>query len=182
MKQIPSTKRFEIPDWNRLEINTAKFLLDEGEKLLKGQIEVAEGYTKRAEAILRFTVPILTGLLVYIFGCLNSSTELTYYFGGVCYVALFLVFIIFFGVELFWVYPIAPVGNEPMNIYNKDNLENEKQYLAFVVARIYSIQDAIEFNKDKNTIRLKKLNKMYYTIVGGLTLAIPLIIFFAFIS
>lgn len=157
----------KIKDWQLLDSETLKFILQESEKLLKGQIETADMLTKRAEAVIRFTIPVILLLIAYLIQALSQGNVSDIKFWGAVIFSIALVWITVISIDVFWIYRIRPTGNEPVNlsdqwdVIKKFKFDGKTQTNAFMVSRIQSMQRMIDDNKEKVKGRTEKLQSIY---------------------
>ncbi len=166
---------FDQVDWERLEIASAKLILDQSEKQLKETIDTANQLYNRATYIIGCSIPIEIGL----FGYLASKYEKPDFLFLLAFLGFLLMSVVLFlCFKVYYLYPIRPLGNTPKNILsNKEYIAHPDQELVFLYNCIRTAQASSDFNMAKNKERAEIIKTIFYIIGAGLaTLLLILIV------
>jgi len=159
-------------NWDKLEIDTAEFILDQSEKRLSEMNQAADILTSRANTILQFAIPSIAVLMGFLFSDYSKGQLPTHLaVGGI----LFLIVISVLAFIVSSLYKVVPLGNTPINMISDEKVLHEKQTLVFLYNSIKNIQKSIDKNESRNLSRAKRLYWIQRIIWVGL--AIELVIY-----
>jgi len=160
--------KFVIKEWEKLRPETARFIFEEAEKNLLEHLETGKLITTRATTIIGFCLPILAGLIGYVFNEIVKDRMTGFHFWIPVIICCPAIAILALSLDAYWIYKRSPVGNEPINIINSEKINSPHQEVSFVVKRIESIQRQILKNSERNKIRMGKLKAIEVIIVTTL--------------
>lgn len=163
---------FRIDGWEKLKPETAKFIFEEAEKNLIECLESGKHVTTRAATIIGFCLPIFGALIGYIFNEIIHNRITGFHFWIPVVVVVPIIAILVLSIDAYWIYKRSPLGNEPINIVNKEKIESDHQEVLFLVKRIESIQRQIIKNSERNDARFKILRKIDLIVVTSLIASI----------
>lgn len=145
-------------NWEKLELDTAKFILEESEKFLSETIDTAKILTDRAVNIMQFSIPLSLALI----GILSSKdiNPLLYQISFIGLVAAIIVSSLCF--KVYKLYQIRPLGNTPIGMINSKKMEfrGEQQLKVYLISAIHGIQISIEFNETANSERSRRIYRI----------------------
>jgi hypothetical protein len=172
-KNIPSQNwKTDIKDWRKLSKDTADFILAQAETLLKETLDTANSITVRAERIITLQVPLLVGLLVYIFNNLKDISHFLPLTAVLC--ATVIISSIAACYNNFKKNEIDVPGEYPKNILSSRLIENKfdekEQYLNMVINQCENFQLRIDKNDKLNVLRMKRNMRSLNIFIFGLTL------------
>lgn len=147
---------FKNPEnWEKMELNTVKFVFQQTEKLLLETTETAKILTNRSLTILQFSLALLIGLIGLLF------TDAPAMLRGICVIALSAAAIVTWEcLKIYRPLDIRTIGNSPENIVSSEKLlhQGDAQEKVFLISSIHSMRDSIEFNISENKIRSRAIS------------------------
>src|SRR5271154_3273919 len=117
-------------NWDKIELPTARFILDQGEQKLKATIETASALTSKAIAIVQISL----GLLVSLFGYVSITNDRGLAFQLSVLLIMLSFFIFVASLRVYVLYEIRPLGNYPSNMIQEEKISDPRQESAFVYA------------------------------------------------
>lgn len=153
---------WEIKDWNRMQPEVAKFILDQSEKKLIETVETAERHTQRALNVLTVCLPATLIVASYIL----ETDERSSMYGMAIIVLTTLVVIAWLSIKVYRIYEIHTVGNNPKKLIREDDNVADDE-LQFVVETIESIERRITFNVEKNRERGRYMLWVFNCLIIG---------------
>lgn len=158
--------RIDIPH-KEIDIETAKFLFDQAEKLLTSTVETGGILTDRALGLLRFEIPALAALVGYLATTKNSN-DLAFQIG--LYLSIVLLICTFLSAMMYWVTPVMDKGSQPKLLAIKElfKYNEDEQVLTFIVNEIESYQLRISHNMSYNKKRVQWFKLTIGTLIFGL--------------
>ncbi len=142
--------------WKKIDIDSLKHGLEQGEKMLKETLDTASFQVNRSLTVLKSSLAIFILLFGYV---VSSTPELSYkYLEAVLALVLF-AWIIRSSFVIYQTYEVKPIGNNPSNILRSENIEYAgkklDQFLLFNSSR--TVEESIEFNQTKNQNRADQI-------------------------
>lgn len=151
-----SEEKYEIKNWQKMDVEVCRFVLDQAEKNLQEKISAADALISRALTILTISLPSLVFVVGYSLSNENRNS-LLYHLSILS--ILILLIIIFRCINVYKLYDYKPLGNSPKNLIREDNVGDELKI--FLVERIESMQRCIDFTKHRNDERVQKLTDIF---------------------
>jgi hypothetical protein len=175
---IPKDKfTIKVPDWTKININNAKFILGEAKDYVKYLNDASDKITNRAFAILAILIPITSALTIFI---INEQVKPVDDYKDVCYL-LYIVIIgliaIMFGLSKI-VFPrmFMPLGREPKDLCTKSflgiDIEIKLAELSIILNEIEAAQLKIDYNEKQVSNRTYLLKFLMLSIGVMLILVI----------
>jgi hypothetical protein len=150
----------KFENWDRIEKESAYFILEQGEKKLKETIETASIVTSKAVFILQISL----GLMVSLVGYVSVTTDRGLAF-QLSILLIILSICLFVGsLSVYDLYEVRPLGNTPSNLIDERKISDSRQELAFLYSAIYTVETSINFNERKNTLRAERLSTVFTVI------------------
>jgi predicted PurR-regulated permease PerM len=153
-------------NWDKLNEDTAKFILEQSEKNLSEMIQAADVLTSRANTILQFSVTSIAVLTGFIYSDFSKGDLLTHL---AIIGLLFLVVISILAIIVNSLYKVVPVGNSPKNMISDEKVLHEKQTIVFLYNSIKNIQKSLDKNDTRNRSRADKILTIQRLIWIGLS-------------
>ena len=154
--------KIEVSDWTKINIDNAKFILDEAKAYVKYVSDVSDKITNRAFSILAILIPVTAALMVFV---VNEKVK-PVFSDKVIMNLLLLVIVgliaIMFGLSKI-VFPrmFMPLGREPKQICTPEflsvNLDVKLAQLSIVLKEIENCQTKVDYNEGQNGRRTKQL-------------------------
>lgn len=165
-------EKFKIvsPDWTKIDVANAKFILQEAKDYLKCQEDNSQRITNRAFTILSILIPILTALLVFI---VQQKIHPSFNFGFVvflCCSVIALMMVMFLLAKIVFPGYFFTVGRPPRDLCIPEflgfGIETELAHLALILNEIEANQYKIDCNGAQIIQRTNRLK--FAMIVLGL--------------
>jgi hypothetical protein len=169
----------KVTDWTKIELESAKFIFSEAEKVLDDGIRTAEQITTRALNILNFLIPLIILLLSYLALYFNIAGVLT----QISIAGLILgIILVFMCLRVYDIYEIIPMGNWPENLLKDEYINNDYQELLYYYNASLTAQNAIKTNKQNNTERSNQIDSILRLIRLGLVFIVSYFLIFTALS
>lgn len=167
-----STEKYEIKDWQKMDLEVCRFILDQAEKNLQEKINAADSLINRALTILTISLPSLVFVVGYVLS--NDNRNSLLYHLSILSIIILLI-IIFKCINVYSLYDYKPLGNSPKNMIREDNVSDELKI--FLIERIESMQRCIDFTKKENDKRVERLTEIFGILKKSLVVIIVYTIF-----
>ncbi len=165
-------------NWEKIDIDSYKFSLEQGEKMLKETIDTASFQISRSSTILKFSLGFLVAVLGYL---ISNSPELSlkYCESVIALICLFITSAMSFNCYSSKSFQVKPLGNNPFNILSDESIQYIQNHyqlsdlhklLIFNACR--TVEESINNNVDSNNLRAKKISKIESAIKWSLTILI----------
>jgi hypothetical protein len=158
----PQKFKIEVSDWTKINIESAKFILEEAKTYVKYLSDTSDKITNRAFAILAILIPITSALIVF---SVNERFKPLIGDKVISYLMLFVIIGLIatmFGLSSI-IFPrmFMPLGREPKQICTPEflsvNFDIELAKLSMVLNEIENCQAKVDYNKSQNSNRTKQL-------------------------
>ncbi len=167
----------DIDDWDKIDLDNAKFILEEARTYVSFVIDVGDKITDKAFKILALLFPIESALIAFVInekmkGCIQDYTIANL----LIFVVTSIVVIMFYLGKIVLPRSFMPKGRAPVEICkNKELLgipsdgstDVAALKLALVLNEIENSQAKIYFNNNQNTVRITAL-KLSMMALGGI--------------
>ena len=162
--------KIQVNDWEKINKESAMFIINEADKFLKYTIEVSDKITTRAFSFLLITLTILIGIIGFTFQSYKECSALSPNL-----ICNFLFAIMLIIVSVFLILIVSPrffmmTGRSPKEIainefLCNDSLTPELSYLALILNEIENYQAKIEYNIDQNQKRTKRFKNILIAMI-----------------
>lgn len=156
-------------NWDKLDIKTSYFILDQSEKKLDATIETAKILSDRAIILMQSSSGILIALLGY--AATTKERELLFQLSVLLIAFCIAIFLLSF--RVYNLYEIRVKGNSPSNLISNEKVNYVKQELRFTYGEIVTIGDSIDYNERNNLVRASAL-RLAITTITILVFTLPL--------
>jgi hypothetical protein len=167
---------FTYEDWDKIDISTAKFVLDQGEKFLAETVEAGNVLTNRAGSIMQISIPAV-GVLV---GVVATNLEIEKLQYQLAIIGVLLSGIVsYLAFKVYHLYKIIPLGMEPNKILTDEKIKHiDQQELVFVYNAIKNCQKSIAKNQSRNEDRAKKIIQIETVVKVGLIASVAWVVLY----
>ncbi|KKM99319.1 hypothetical protein LCGC14_1149100 [marine sediment metagenome] len=156
-----STFKIDKSDWKSIPLESIRFILAEGKDYLDYTINESNKITNRAYSIVLLLFAILSGIVAYTFNKMVLGGFEKIVILNFCLIFALLFILIQLGILVF---PRALMvkGRTPKKLalpkfLNNPKLNDEENYLSFIIQDVEVVQEKIDFNLKKNKSRQGKL-------------------------
>lgn len=156
-------RRLEVSDWQKIDLENAKFILNQGTEYVKYLSEVNEKTTTRVFTLLSILLPIESALIAFLISATLKDSIDDYVLSDLILFEIFAIIVVMFvlgSIALPRLY--KPVGREPYEIWQNEQLlgidyDKAKAQLSIILNELDNCQSKIQYNQQKNHGRIQKL-------------------------
>ena len=171
-------RKLEVSEWEKIDLENAKFILNQGTEYVKYLNEINEKTTGRVFTLLSILLPIESALIVFLINEKLKDTIDDYVVAGLILFEIFAIILVMFvlgSIALPRLY--KPVGREPYEIWQNELLlgidyDKALAQLSIVLNEIENCQSKIQYNQQKNNLRIQKLKISMLAIGISLMIAV----------
>ncbi len=158
----PQKFKIEVSDWTKINVDNAKFILEEAKTYVKYLSDTSDKITNRAFAILAILIPLTSALIVF---SVNERFKPVIGEKVIFYLMFFVIIgliAVMFGLSTI-VFPrmFMPLGREPKQICTAEflsvNFDIDLAKLSMILNEIENCQSKVDYNKSQNSRRTKQL-------------------------
>lgn len=153
-----------IEKWEEINPESAKFILEQGEKFLGQTLEIGEKISSRAFSLILILITLVSALTGYSINKYLTENVLSGLIIVNTLYILILIVILYFLFMIIFPRLTYVSGRKPSDIAIPDFLENEKpesnvKHLALVLNEIENCQFKIDANEKQNEERITQLKR-----------------------